>query len=111
MKLNKNGQALIEAISLSLIILPLIIFIMNGLISLTTKIALDDVLEQHLLCRIQENAECQTITLARLKKINLTDINFRDLSLESFYQIQLKAKTKNNYEIHIQRQIEFNKKI
>ena len=88
---NNKGQAFVEALMISpLIIISTYLIIRTGLF-LILNIALDDLLEQALVCELQKKTNCIFNLEKEMKDLNFSEITIKHSTTDSYASIYLSA--------------------
>lgn len=90
MKCNK-GQALIEGLMVSVIVIPLFFVLLAGLYLVCADAAADEFLEMHLQCVLTPNPICYQHTHRRLSNLGLQIQSLHESNNQAEHSISLEA--------------------
>lgn len=88
---NNKGQAFIEALMISPLIVISTYLIIHAGLFLILNIALDDLLEQALVCELQKKTTCIQILEKEMKLLNLNEISIQHKTTDTYTSIILTA--------------------
>ena len=95
--MNQKGQAMIEAsILMTLCVFPFVFLLQFGL-HFISEIIVDDLLEQTLICKIQQQSNCITNLRSKLLGMNYKNIHITDHSQAKIARISVSWKSTNLY--------------
>lgn len=102
---NSKGQALIEASMILPLALLFFIYLFHVLMYLNVELAIDDALENYLLCEVQKKWDCQKDLKQDLVSLPMSDIQFKTYHRKNLYQIEFSGQVLRFF--HIQKSREF----
>lgn len=107
---NQKGSALIETMILWIYIIPFVGALLLSLGWVSINHVTDQILEDHLICRLSEKSNCKSTTLRKLKMIHVRVLQLNDFPLHgSLYSVALKAEFTNHISFTKQRSLKYEK--
>ena len=110
-KLNQKGQGLIETIFILPWLLIIFIFIFEVIFFLNIELAIDNLLDNYLICRMEENFSCAEKNQKKLSDLPIRIRNFDYHGSKSYFKIQISFKAMNMIEVSKTRELNFEKKL
>jgi hypothetical protein len=108
---NEKGQAMAEALMMSLFILTGSTFLLAVFINQMISIAVDDAMETYFFCQIQKKTQCYFQLDQNLNELHLVHIEISEKLSPPRYELQVRAKTQMKYKIDKRRQLFFDRNL
>ncbi len=108
---NQRGQAMVEAVLMSSLILVSIFFLLAIFLNQIFSIAIDDALETYFYCQVQKKDNCKKMLSDDLHSLRLQNIHLTETVRPPHFEINLHAKTSYNYEFSKKRTLEYDRAI
>lgn len=88
---NCHGQAVIEGLIISVIILPFFFLLIAGLYFVCADAAMDEFLEMHLQCSLEKKASCSLQTHQRIETIGIKINSFKEVNQPPEHSVSVEA--------------------
>ncbi len=108
---NQRGQAMVEAVLMSSLILVSTFFLLAIFLNQIFSIAVDDALETYFYCQIQKKDNCKKMLSDDLHSLKLQNIRLTETVRPPHFEINLHAETSYNYEFSKKRKLEYDRAI
>lgn len=104
---NNKGQALIESVLVTPILILFFIYLVQALLYLTVEIAIDDALENLILCEVQNKTQCTSQFYQNTSLLPLKDSMLQFRKNEPIYEVSLKTTVLHLFKIEKKRQLNY----
>lgn len=108
---NNRGQALIESVLTIPIFILFFVYLIQALLFLTVELAIDDALENYLLCEAQSKTYCTSQFYQNSSFLNLEKSTLQLHRSGSIYEVTLQATVLQIFQIKKKRQLSYETKI
>ena len=108
---NQRGQAMVEAVLMSSLILVSTFFLLAIFLNQIFSIAVDDALETYFYCQIQKKENCKKMLSDDLHSLRLKNIRLTETVQPPYFEINLHAETSYNYEFSKKRRLKYDREI